>query len=116
MSIIIDLKRVCLICLQTEELLRDIFTPDEKNPEMQISFKIALCSKMKLNPNNKRLPNKICKSCLDDLQIAWRFHQKCETALAIFRTILPDQDDTEILTSDQLTAAKIKVPEGLKIK
>ncbi|KAL9877947.1 zinc finger protein 561 [Glossina fuscipes] len=116
MSVVIDLKAVCLICLQPEKSLHDIFAPDEKNPELQVSFKIGRCSNMKLDPNNKRLPNKICESCLEDLQIAWRFRQNCETALTIFRTILRDQDDTEILSSKQFTTEKIKVPEGLKIK
>uniref|UniRef100_A0A1B0BL18 Protein krueppel n=1 Tax=Glossina palpalis gambiensis TaxID=67801 RepID=A0A1B0BL18_9MUSC len=104
-------QRVCLICLQTGKLMRDIFGQDEENPELHISFKIGVCSNMKLDSNNKRLPDKICESCLHELQIAWHFHQKCETALAIFRTVLRDADDTDILAAE-----KIKVPEGLAIK
>lgn len=35
------------------------------------------------------MPNKICKSCLNDLNIAYRFYKKCENSNSVLNTIVP---------------------------
>ncbi|XP_013114643.2 zinc finger and SCAN domain-containing protein 31 [Stomoxys calcitrans] len=89
MCVVIDLDVVCLVCLHHSAQMHSVFSPgDDDAGDIQIAQKISTLSKLKLDANNESLPDKICDSCLQDLTAAWRFHRNCQTAVAVFQSIL----------------------------
>lgn len=86
MCVVIDLDVVCLVCLHHSAEMHSIFSAADE--DIQIAQKISTLSKLKVEANNECLPDKICDSCLKDLTAAWRFHKNCQTAVAVFQSIL----------------------------
>ncbi|XP_075156405.1 uncharacterized protein LOC142229719 [Haematobia irritans] len=90
MCVVIDLDVVCLICLHHSEEMHSIFSNDGDGDSdgIQIAQKITTLSKLKVEADDENLPDKICDDCFKDLTAAWRFHKNCQTAMAVFKSIL----------------------------
>ncbi|XP_005189216.1 zinc finger protein 37 [Musca domestica] len=90
MCVVINLDVVCLVCLHHSAEMHSIFgttgSSDENDPT--IAQKISTLSKLKVDSKNEHLPEKLCDGCLKDLNAAWRFHKNCQTAVAVFQSIL----------------------------
>ncbi|XP_061401796.1 zinc finger and SCAN domain-containing protein 30 [Musca vetustissima] len=88
MCVVINLDVVCLVCLHHSAEMHSIFDTASDENDIQIAQKISTLSKLKVDSKNEHLPDKICDGCLKDLKAAWRFHRNCQTAVAVFQSIL----------------------------
>ncbi|XP_073829419.1 uncharacterized protein [Musca autumnalis] len=90
MCVVINLDVVCLVCLHhsAEIEMHSIFQEESDENGIQIAHKISTLSKLNVDSKNEHLPDKICDGCLKDLRAAWRFHKNCQTAVAVFQSIL----------------------------
>lgn len=112
---------ICRICLQGGEMC-SIFDNDDKN--IQICDKIIKCSNISIKRENN-LPEQICKSCLNDLDVAYRFCTNCENSEAILNSLIDNNTGTIssntivtdlIVSSENGNVYKYKPPAGLNVK
>ncbi|XP_037937294.1 zinc finger protein 184 [Teleopsis dalmanni] len=90
--------------------MQNIFVRDIQTPGLTIAEKIGRCSTMILSPDNIKLPSKICTACLDDLDAAWRFQRKCESACEVFQSIIEDDSN-----SAYIELSKVKLPDNVAL-
>lgn len=67
---------ICRICLEKAHHVKSLFSEQEESKS--ILNKIHTCFQIILN-FEKYFPSVICEKCLDELNIAYDFHQKCVT-------------------------------------
>uniref|UniRef100_A0A034WSN1 Zinc finger and SCAN domain-containing protein 5B n=1 Tax=Bactrocera dorsalis TaxID=27457 RepID=A0A034WSN1_BACDO len=124
MAVVIDLKFVCIICLQDDggELIsvfsgdKESTTQSEPESSLSIAEKISLCSGLNLSNISIKVSNKICNRCLDDLSVAWRFRKNCETTNSLFRSIQQEENGDVSLVNYEVDCDKMKLPTSLKIQ
>ncbi|XP_047514281.1 zinc finger protein 135-like isoform X1 [Pieris napi] len=79
-----DVSSLCRICLNCVNNAMDLFNPDGKSKD--ILNTLLECFQIVLS-NEKNLPHLICYECVDELETANKFRQKCITFNERFLTI-----------------------------
>ncbi|XP_016962794.1 zinc finger and SCAN domain-containing protein 21 [Drosophila biarmipes] len=130
---VVDLGVACLVCLAEEPESSSIYGHDPESPHMLILDKIRCCTGLQLDGNPAELPtwpDKICRQCLLELSVSYRFHEKCAAVQKLYHSavassssaaaatvsapLLLDQQQEQLKID--LVQAQLRLPATLKIK
>lgn len=104
----------CRVCLKSKskDLKTSIF--DNSDDNLTIADKIIMCGDVKIS-HDQNLPNKICKKCLNALEIAYNFRKSCKKTDNILQIIMNTNNRNNVIVS--LNNGKTyKLPQDIKIK
>ncbi|XP_026482417.1 zinc finger protein 43-like [Ctenocephalides felis] len=87
----LDIENICRICLEHCESLKTIFVVQD-NLNLKICDEIMYCTIAKIAEDDE-LPSKICKACLNNLNIACNFKRLCESSDSKLRMYILDKND-----------------------
>ncbi|XP_013166991.1 PREDICTED: uncharacterized protein LOC106117297 isoform X3 [Papilio xuthus] len=104
---------VCRICLGKGQNTLNLFSKTED--AIGILNKILECFQIKLE-FKKHLPSFICKKCMEDVTIAWKFREKCinfEKQFAVYNRKVLETNVTLLHSNDELEEIEVKEEIGL---
>uniref|UniRef100_A0A6E8VG07 Protein krueppel n=1 Tax=Anopheles coluzzii TaxID=1518534 RepID=A0A6E8VG07_ANOCL len=81
-----ELHTICRTCLQQSNDTRSIFDLDQTT-QLTYSEKVMQCVDVEIYPHDS-LPNRICRQCVDDLDVACRFRANCTSSSVVLQTYL----------------------------
>ncbi|XP_014369412.2 gastrula zinc finger protein XlCGF57.1, partial [Papilio machaon] len=102
----------CRICLGKGQHTLNLFSKNEE--AIRIIDKILECFQIKLE-FKKHLPSFICKKCIEDVTIAWKFREKCinfEKQFALYNKDVLETNATFLHSNDELEEIEVKEEFG----
>ncbi|XP_030565511.1 zinc finger protein 501 [Drosophila novamexicana] len=94
------MEQVCRTCMTSSVALVDIFT-DQRQPSLAAMLNECVAS-IKIEPNDE-LPEKMCLSCICDIQTAFAFKRRCEKSHQVL--------SEKLKKSKMMSAIKVEIPE-----
>lgn len=95
------MEQICRTCMTSSVALVDIFT-DQREPSLAAMLCECVAS-IKISLNDE-LPQKMCLSCICDIQTAFAFKRRCEKSYQVL--------SENLRKSKMLDAIKVEVPEA----
>ncbi|XP_064540528.1 zinc finger protein 391-like [Drosophila montana] len=94
------MEQVCRTCMTSSVALVDIFT-DQREPSLAAMLNECVAS-IKIELNDE-LPEKMCLSCICDIQTAFAFKRRCEKSHQVL--------SEKLKKSKMMSAIKVEMPE-----
>lgn len=103
---LLNMNRVCRICLTESNNLMPIFSADRVNDFSGLSQKIQICGSIELYEQDG-LPSSICDICSYKASVAHEFRQQCQNSDARLRMYYNKPVKCNITVSNRSTISDI---------
>ncbi|KDR15514.1 hypothetical protein L798_10580, partial [Zootermopsis nevadensis] len=97
MTAIINVDKVCRLCMEEAKVLLPIFKEDFSYESVLLPHRIMAFAAIQMCPGDG-LPNNICPKCVEQANTAYEFKEKCEASDSKLRAHLCKIQDLECVT------------------